>query len=81
VKRLKKSRDFGKLILVAFVIAAPLAWYAVNLWLQDYTYKTQIVLTIYLLAGGPAFTIALLTIVYQSIRAATTDPVKSLKNE
>lgn len=75
------SRDFGKLILIAFLIAAPVAWYAVNRWLESYTYKAQIGITIYLLAGALAFIIALFTMGYQSIRAANTDPVKSLKNE
>ncbi|MBA4057954.1 MAG: ABC transporter permease, partial [Marivirga sp.] len=75
------SRDFGKLILIAFLIAAPIAWYAVHWWLQSYTYKAHIGVTIYFLAAGLAFIIALFTMGYQSIRAANTDPVKSLKNE
>jgi putative ABC transport system permease protein len=75
------SRDFGKLVLIAFVISAPLAWYAADWWLQSYTYKTEIGVAIFLVAGAVAFLIALLTMSYQSIRAAATNPVDSLRTE
>ena len=75
------SREFGKLIIIAFVIAAPLAWYGVDWWLKSYTYKTDIGVVVYLIAGAGAFAIAWLTMGYQSVRAATADPVKSLRSE
>jgi putative ABC transport system permease protein len=75
------SRDFGRLITIAFIISAPLAWYAVNRWLETYTYKAVIGVTAYLLAGATALIIALLTISFQSIKAASANPVTSLRNE
>jgi putative ABC transport system permease protein len=75
------SKEFGKLIVVAFLIAAPLAWYGVNWWLKDYVYKVEVGVLVYLLAGGFLFVIAWLTMGYQSIRAATSNPVNSLRSE
>jgi putative ABC transport system permease protein len=75
------SRDFGRLIIIAFIISAPLAWYAVNWWLEIYTYKAVIGVTVYFLAGAAALIIALLTISLQSIKAASANPVTSLRNE
>lgn len=75
------SKEFGKLILIAFLIATPLGWYGVNQWLESYTYKTEIGLSVYLTAGILAFIIAFGTMCYQSIKAAMTNPVDSLKNE
>ncbi len=75
------SKEFGKLIIISFLIAAPIAWYGVDKWLSSYTYKAEIGIMVYLLAGIFAFAIAWLTMGYQSIRAASSDPVKSLKSE
>lgn len=75
------SKDFGKLVIVAFVVAVPIAWYGVDWWLKSYTYKTQIGIFIYLMAGVFAFAIAWLTMSYQSFRAAASNPVKSLRSE
>jgi putative ABC transport system permease protein len=75
------SNQFGKLILLAFVLAVPVAWYAIRWWLQDFTYKTEIGVLVYLGAGVTAFLIAWLTMSFQSIRAATSNPVKSLRSE
>ncbi len=75
------SKEFGKLILIAFVIATPIAWLGVDLWLKSYTYKAEIGITVYILAGAFAFVIAWITMGYQSIRAASSDPVKSLRSE
>jgi putative ABC transport system permease protein len=75
------SREFGKLILIAFLLAAPIAWYAVNWWLKNYTYKVEIGIWVYVLAGFSAFMIAWLTMSYQSIKAATANPVTSLRSE
>jgi putative ABC transport system permease protein len=75
------SREFGKLIFIALAIATPLAWLGVDWWLKNYTYKAEIGITVYLLAGVFAFVIAWLTMGYQSIRAAMSDPAKSLRSE
>ena len=75
------SGDFIKLVLIALVIATPIAWYGMNNWLQGFTYRIHITGGIFLLAGVLAIGIALLTVGYQSIRAALTNPVKSLRSE
>lgn len=75
------SKDIGKLVIIAFIIGAPLAWYAMNAWLQGFEYRTSIGWTIFALTAGGSLTIALLTMSYQSIRAATGNPVKSLRSE
>jgi putative ABC transport system permease protein len=75
------SKEFGKLIAVAFVLAAPVAWYGVSWWLKDYTYKTEIGVGLFLFAGLGAFVVAWATMSFQSFRAASSDPVKSLRSE
>ncbi len=75
------SKEFGKLIIIAFALAAPISWFAVDWWLTSYTYKVEIGIFVYLLAGLISFAIAWITMGYQSIRAATSDPVKSLRSE
>ncbi len=75
------SKEFGKLIAIAFVLASPLAWYGVNWWLKDYTYKTEIGVGLFLFAGLGAFAVAWATMSFQSFRAASSDPVKSLRSE
>lgn len=75
------SKEFGKLIVIAFVVAVPVAWYAISSWLNSYTYRTEVGVGIYLLAGVVSFLIAWLTMGYQSFRAASADPVRSLRSE
>ncbi|MEM1136974.1 MAG: ABC transporter permease, partial [Bacteroidota bacterium] len=75
------SKEFGKLLLIAFILASPLAWYIMYLWLQDFAYKTNISITTFLWAGGISFTIAWFTMSYQSLKAALTKPVNSLRAE
>ena len=75
------SRDFGKLIIVAFIISAPLAWYAVRWWLEMYTYKASIGMPVYLMAGAVSFIVAMLTITFHAIKAASANPVTSLRSE
>ncbi|RRA99968.1 ABC transporter permease [Larkinella rosea] len=75
------SKDFLKLLLVAFAIAAPIGWYVMNRFLQDYEYKITIGWGTFALAGGLAGLVALLTVSAQSIKAALTNPVTSLRNE
>lgn len=75
------TRDFVKLVLIAAVIAFPLAWWAMDKWLQNFAYHVGIQWWVFALAGITAITIALLTISYQTIRAALMNPVRSLKSE
>jgi putative ABC transport system permease protein len=75
------SKDFIKLVFIAFVIALPVAWYAMNQWLQDFAYRIDISWWIFALAGILALLIALLTVSFQAIRAALANPVKSLRTE
>jgi putative ABC transport system permease protein len=75
------SREFLILIAIAFVIAAPIAWYFMHGWLKDFVYRINISVWILLLAGLLAALVALFTISFQAIRAAIANPVKSLRTE
>jgi putative ABC transport system permease protein len=76
------SKDFTKMIVVAYLLAVPLAWYVMeHWWLQNFAYRIQISAWIILTSGVVALVIAWLTVSYQSIKAATSDPVKSLRYE
>jgi putative ABC transport system permease protein len=75
------SKDFLKLVLIAFLIASPIAWFMMNKWLQDYAYRTNISWWIFVLAAALAITITLITVSYRAIRAAFVNPVNSLRSE
>lgn len=75
------SKDFLKLVIVSIVIASPLAWFFMTKWLDGYTYRIDIEWWIFALAALLSILIALITVSYQSIRAAIANPVKSLKTE
>jgi putative ABC transport system permease protein len=75
------SKDFVKLVLIALLIASPLAWYFMNNWLQDFAYRITINWWTFLIAGSIAVLIALLTVSFQAIKAAVANPVKSLRTE
>jgi putative ABC transport system permease protein len=75
------SKDFLKLVLVALVFASPIAWYAMHRWLQDFTYRVDIRWWVFALSGLLAVCIALLTVSFQSIRAALVNPVNSLRSD
>ena len=75
------SGDFLKPVLIAIVIASPIAWYAMDRWLQDFAYKVDIEWWVFGLAGLLAVGIALLTVSFQSVKAALMNPVKSLRSE
>lgn len=75
------NREFTKLVLVGFVLAAPLAWYAMNSWLQDFAYKADITVWVFLLAGVITLAVAWLTVSYQSVKATLINPVDSLRSE
>ena len=73
--------NFIKLVFIAIVIASPISWWAMTKWLQDFTYRIAISWWMFALAGAVAVIIALLTVSYQSIKAALMNPVNSLKAE
>jgi putative ABC transport system permease protein len=75
------SVDFVKLIAIASVIAFPVAWYAMNKWLQDFAYHISISVWVFILAAGLSLLIAFLTVSFQTIKAALTSPIKSLRSE
>jgi putative ABC transport system permease protein len=75
------SKDFMKLVLTAFVIASPIAWYVMNNWLGDFAYRINISTWVFVGAGMLAMIVALATISLQAIKAATINPVKSLRTE
>lgn len=75
------AKEFAKLVAVAFVIAAPIGYFYMNSWLQDFYYRTEISLNTFLLAGILAFVIAMITVSYHAIRIALLNPVKSLRYE
>ncbi|MGV8093711.1 MAG: ABC transporter permease [Mangrovibacterium sp.] len=75
------NKDFVKWVIIAFVIAAPVAWYAMHRWLGSFAYKTELSWWIFALAGVLALGIALLTVSWQSWKAATRNPVEALRYE
>jgi putative ABC transport system permease protein len=75
------SKDFLMLVFVSFLIAAPLSWWAMHTWLQDYNYRITISWWVFALAAVLSSLIAILTVSYQAIKAALSNPVKSLRSE
>ncbi len=75
------SRDFTKLVLISVAIAIPAAYYGMNKWLEGFVYRTDIQITSFIFAGLLALAIAWLTVSYQTIKAATSDPVDALRYE
>ena len=75
------STDFIKLVLVALVVASPIAYYAMTRFLESYVYRVNIDWPVFVVSAILAISIALLTVSYQAIRAALMNPVKSLKTE
>jgi putative ABC transport system permease protein len=75
------SKDFLKLIVIANIIAIPLIYYLMNKWLQDFAYRIEIDSTIFFISAASVFLISIFTIVVQALKAATANPVKSLKYE
>jgi putative ABC transport system permease protein len=75
------SKDFIKLVVIAFVIASPLAYFIMHQWLQDFAYRINISWWVFAIAGILSVMIALATISFQAVRAAISNPVKSLRTE
>jgi len=75
------SKEFLLLVLLSFVIAVPVAWYAIDTWLQDFAYRVNISWWVFVLTGAAVSAVVLTTVSIQSLQAATTNPVDSLRNE
>jgi len=75
------SKDFAKLVLIASIVAFPVAWWMMNKWLQSFAYRIEIGYWVFILAGLTAIIIALITISFQAIKAAIANPAKSLRTE
>ncbi|MBD0258886.1 MAG: ABC transporter permease [Cytophagales bacterium] len=75
------SKEFAGLVVVAFLLAAPVAWYFLDGWLEGYTYRTAMPWSLFAASGAGALLITLLTVSYESIKAALTNPAKSLRSE
>ncbi len=75
------SKDFIKFVLIAFIIASPVAWFVMHNWLNDFAYRINISAWIFIAAGLLSVVIALATISFQAIKAAIANPVKSLRTE
>jgi putative ABC transport system permease protein len=75
------SKDFLKLIIIAIIIATPVAWWAINKWLEGFAYRINISWWVFAVAGMLALLIALVTISFQAIKAALANPVESLRSQ
>ncbi len=75
------SKDFLKLVIIAIIISTPVAWWAMNKWLQGFAYRVNITWWVFALAGILALLIAFITVSFQAIKAAIANPVKSLRSE
>jgi putative ABC transport system permease protein len=75
------NRDFVKWVVIAFIIATPISWYIMSKWLESYAYKTELSWWVFALAGSVALGIALITVSWQSWKAATRNPVEALRYE
>ena len=75
------TKEFIRPVVIALVIAAPLAWWAMHQWLQEFTYRINIHWWVFALAGIMAILIAILTVSFHAVKAAVANPVKSLRTE
>ena len=75
------SKEFAKWVLIANLIAFPIAYFVMNNWLQSFAYRINLTIWIFLATAGVAFVIALLTVSYQSIKASLANPIESLRYE
>lgn len=75
------TKNFVMLVGISFVLAAPVAWYIMQQWLQDFVYRTDITWDVFIISGAGALIVAVVTVSYQAIRAALVNPVQNLKSE
>ncbi|MDP5062693.1 MAG: ABC transporter permease, partial [Maribacter sp.] len=73
--------DFLKLVGIAILVSLPIGWFVMNKWLEDFSYRIEIGVGIFALAAVLAIVVAIVTVSYQSIKAAVVNPVKSLRSE
>jgi putative ABC transport system permease protein len=74
-------KEFALLVLIAFLIAAPIAWYVMNSWLENFVYPVEVGVGVFIIAVVVSLLIAALTVGYQSVKAALANPIRSLRNE
>ena len=75
------TKDFLKLVAISFVIAVPFAWWMMSKWLQDFAYRIDISIWVFVMAAGVAILITLITVSFKAIKAAVANPVRSLRAE
>jgi putative ABC transport system permease protein len=75
------SKEFVRLVSIAFIIATPIAWWGMHKWLEAFAYKVPVTWWMFAIAGLLSVLIALITVSFQAIKAALANPVKSLKSE
>jgi ABC-type antimicrobial peptide transport system permease subunit len=75
------SKEFIQLVAVSCIVAFPVSWWAMHVWLQDYAYRTTIQWWVFAVAGIAALAIALVTVSFQAVKAALANPVRSLRSE
>jgi ABC-type antimicrobial peptide transport system permease subunit len=75
------SKEYLRLVVFAIILATPVAWWAMNKWLQNFAYRIQLQWWMFLLAGLIGIAIAMITVSFQAIKAAVANPVKSLRTE
>jgi len=75
------SKDFGKLIIIAFIIASPISWWVMNNWLEGFAYRISLGIWVFLVARLMSFLVAWLTMSFHAIKAVTDDPVNSIRYE
>ncbi|MEQ8532975.1 MAG: hypothetical protein RIB86_14070, partial [Imperialibacter sp.] len=75
------GKDFARLVIIAFAISVPLGWWAASVWLQNYQYRTSINWQVFAYAGLSALILAILTVSYQSVKTAFSNPVDILHEE
>ena len=75
------TKDFARLVVIAAIISFPLAWFMMNNWLQNFAFRINMPLWVFVIAGLAGLVIAICTVSYQAIRAAFSDPVRSIKHE
>jgi putative ABC transport system permease protein len=75
------TKDFTKLIVIAFILSVPFSYYLMSLWLEGFAYRIEMGVGVFLAAGVIALLIAWITVSYQSVKAAIVNPVKSLRSE
>ena len=81
ILRFLLSKEFLILVLIAIAVASPVAWWVMEKWLSDYAYRTNIPWWLFVAVGCMSLCIALLTVGFQAIKAAITNPVETIKND